>query len=383
MHIVIVIDSYNDGNGGVIATKRLVNALRERGHKVSIIAAAGEDPEMHKVKGTYLPFVREALEQMGFLFGIPDKETLRKVYEDADLIQIQFPFYMAVNACKVAKEMGKPVIGAFHVQPQNIIAAMGKESKMMDRMFWAFFKSFLFKRVPIIHCPSKFSAELLMSEEIKAHLRVVSNGIPEEYVPGDYERPDWFGDKFVLLNIGRHAMEKRQSLLIEGVKRSRYKDNIQLMICGKGENTEKHKEEGKALAIPPFIEYISQEDKMRYLNTADLYVHGSVVELESLSCLEAIGCGLPCLIGNSNYSAAPQFALDERFLFEKDNPDDLARKIDYLYEHREEVRALKKKVLEEAEKYRFKKCVDAMEELYADSIEYFQSEEPVLQPGLA
>jgi hypothetical protein len=51
------------------------------------------------------------------------------------------------------------------------------------------------------------------------------------------------------------------------------------------------------------------------LDTADLFVHSSIVELESLSSLEAIGCGLTCLVSDSKYSAARQFALDERFLF--------------------------------------------------------------------
>jgi len=87
-----------------------------------------------------------------------------------------------------------------------------------------------------------------------------------------------------------------------------------------------------------------------------------------LSCLEAIGCGLPCLIGNSPYSASSQFALDDRFLFEMDNSDDIAKKIDYLYENKNELKKIKTKVLEMAEKYRFDKCITEIEELYKDVI---------------
>jgi len=44
MNITFVIDSYNDANGGTIATKRLIEELRNRGHKVSIVTAIHEDP---------------------------------------------------------------------------------------------------------------------------------------------------------------------------------------------------------------------------------------------------------------------------------------------------------------------------------------------------
>ena len=366
MNIAFVIDSYNDANGGTIATKRLVYELRKRGHKATIITAIHEDPsdpDFYQVPGFVLPGTEASLENMKFLFGRNDQKVYEKAMKDADIVQIQFPFLMARGAVKAAKRLGKPVVGAFHVQPQNIMAAMGKTSKLLEWTLWLFFKFFLFKRVDTITCPSQFAANLLESEGINAIMFPISNGIPVEYTPGSYERPDWFGDKLVLLNIGRHAYEKRQMLLMEGVRRSKYAGNIQLILAGRGERTEELKEKGKELPVEPFIEYISFEDKLRYLNTADLFVHGSIVELESLSCLEAIGCGLPCLVSDSNYSAAPQFALDDRFLFTSDDPDHLADKLDYWYEHRDELRsaALKEKVLDEAAQYRFDKAVDDYE----------------------
>ena len=199
-------------------------------------------------------------------------------------------------------------------------------------------------------------------------LRVVSNGIPADYTATEHARPHWFGDKLVLINVGRHALEKRESLLIQGVQRSKYADKIQLILCGKGEKTETLKKMGAKLPVKPFIQYVSHEDKLKYLNTADLFILASIVELESLSCLEAIGCGLPCLIGDSRHSAAPQFALDDRFLFKSDDADSLAEKINYWYEHRGQLKDIRKKVLAMAENYRFEKCLDKMEAIYAEAI---------------
>lgn len=366
MHIVFVIDSFNDANGGTIATKRLVKELKKRGNKVSIISAIHEnpaDPNFYQVPGFVLPGTADSLENMKFLFGRNDSKVYKKAMKDADIVQVQFPFLMARGAVKTARRLGKPVVGAFHVQPQNIMAAMRKTNRLLERFLWFNFKYFLFNRVNTIISPSKFASNLLKSEGVVANHKSISNGIPIEYVPMSYEKPDFFGDKLVLLNIGRHADEKRHKLLIEGVARSKYKNDIQLIIAGKGERTEELIEKGKELPIKPIIEYISFGDKLKYLNTADLYVHASIVELESLSTSEAIGCGLPCLISDSKYSAASQFALDDRFLFKSDDPDNLASKIDYWYENRAELRsdALKQKVLEEAEQYRFSSAVDEYE----------------------
>lgn len=366
MNICFVIDSYNDANGGTIATKRLVQELRNRGHRVTIISSIHEDPsdpDFYKVPGFVLPGTEASLENMKFLFGKNDRKIFKEAMRGADVVQIQFPFLMAMGAASTAKKLRKPLVGAFHVQPQNIMAAMGKSSRLLERILWSSFKFLLFKRVKVITTPSRFAAELLRSEGIKAKMFPISNGIPAEYYKDHCARPEWFGEKLVLLNIGRHAYEKRQLLILEGVRRSKYAANIQLILAGRGERTEEMLMKAEELPLKPVIRYITPEEKFVFLNTADLFVHGSIVELESLSCLEAIGCGLPCLVSNSKYSAAQQFALNEQFLFESDDPDSLAAKIDYWYEHRDELRSsgLKNRVLQEAEQYRFEKAVDDYE----------------------
>ncbi len=389
MNIVVAIDTYNDANGCTIATKRLVKELRERGHKVRIISALHEDPsdpDFFKIRGFVMPGAEESQKNMEFLMGRNDYKVFEKAMEDADVVLVQFPFPMARGVIKTANRLEKPVIGSLHMQPQNMMAAIGKSGKLIEKFIWFAFKFFLFNRVKVVHCPSFFAAELLSAQGVNAHLRPISNGIPAEYVPGEYERPQWFGDKMVLLNIGRHADEKRQSLLIDAVKRSKYKENIQLMLAGKGEMTEELKTKGEELPVEPFIEYISFEDKLKYLNTADLYVHSSIVDLESLSCLEAIGCGLPCLITDSKYSAASQFALDDRFIFKADDAENLALKIDYWYENREELKsaAMKEKVLEEAEAYRLEKAVSEYEIFIKEVVASNNlDDEFVLEPGIA
>jgi len=266
--------------------------------------------------------------------------------------------------------MGVPVLGACHIQSQNMTGAMNSDNTLGDWFFNTWFNFELFKRVQAIHCPSPFAADLIKSKGSTAHFRVISNGIPRQYVPMEKEKPEFFGDKFVLLSIGRLAYEKQQTMMIEALKKSKYKDDIQLLICGKGPSEEELIKQAEGLPVPARISFISDEEKMIYLNTADIYLHSSLIELESLSCLEALGSGLPCLIGNSPLSAASQFGLNEKFVFQFDDVDELASKIDYWYENRDELKEMKKKALEMAENYRMDKVIDSMEQLHRDVIEY-------------
>ncbi|MDX2431944.1 MAG: glycosyltransferase [Bacteroides sp.] len=374
MKIVIVIDAWNKGNGGVVVTHTLVSELQARGHEISLVTTAGETASKFKgklteVAGMYLPGIKESLKSMGFKFGVGmgQNRRYRKAFKGADLVHVVFPFFMSRNAANIAKRMKIPVMGAAHIQSQNLTGAMGKDNHTLDYIFNTWFNFQLFNRVPAIHCPSQHAADLLKSKGAKAHLRVISNGIPREFVPMENaKRPDFFGDKFVILNIGRHAMEKRQESIIDAVLQSKYKEHILLLICGKGEDTEKLIQRGKELPVEPLIKYISEEEKHLFYNTTDLYLHASGVELESRTCLEAVGCGTPCLIENAPHSASSQFALDDRFLFTTNGKEEMIEKIDYWYEHKAELPGLKKDILKSAEKYRIDKSIDAMEELYND-----------------
>jgi len=372
--IAFVTDAYNYGRGGDVATIRMAEGLKKRGHIITVVAAISVQPErFFQVKGFYPPLTKEAFTKGDYIWGIAEKKVLRKAFADVDLIQVQHPFVLGHGAVKVAKAMGRPVIGAFHAQPQNILGMMGLEGRFKEYCLAKLFMFLMFNRVPFLQCPSQFAANIMKKSGCKSALRIISNGIPAEFVATQESRPEWFGNKLVLLSIGRFAPEKRQKLMIQGVKHSKYANQIQLLLCGQGADLEALKALGAKLPVKPFIQHISDADKLMYLNTADLFLQASIVELESLSCLEAIGCGLPCLIANSRDSAAPQFALDKRFLFTSDDVESLANKIDYWFENRVELKAYKQKALAMAKNYDMEKCLDKMEALYAEALQHHRS----------
>lgn len=78
--------------------------------------------------------------------------------------------------------------------------------------------------------------------------------------------------------------------------------------------------------IKPIYRFFQKDELIKYLNMSDLYVHTSEIEIEAISCLEALSCGLVPLINNSPKSATRTFALDEKCLFRLNDANDLAKK---------------------------------------------------------
>ena len=126
--------------------------------------------------------------------------------------------------------------------------------------------------------------------------------------------------------------------------------------------------------------------KHEELNTAlwcgDLYVHTSIVEIEAISCLEAIACGMVPVIADSKKSATRMFALDDRCKYQSKNIDDLTSHIEYWYEHQEEMNEMREKYSKFIKQFDFVKCMDNMEQMLVEVKEKFSKKLVVSEADL-
>lgn len=165
------------------------------------------------------------------------------------------------------------------------------------------------------------------------------------------------------MTTGRYAREKSQDTLIKAVKLSRHKDKIQLILGGQGVKERYYKKLSEKLPISPIFKFYSRTEIIDVLNYADIYVHPAEMELEGISCLEAITCGKLTIVSDSELSATKDFAIDEKCVFKKRNPKSLANVIDYFIEHPNEIAFYGKKYEESAKAYDQEACMLKMEEM--------------------
>ena len=371
MKILIVIDQYDNlSNGTTISAKRFVDGLRKDGNEVQILSTGKDEENKFGLKTYKFPKVIDKYFKANeMVFAKPDEEVMREVFKNQDVIHFYMPFALARKGVKIAEEMHIPHTTAFHVQPENITYAVGLgTNQLINDKIYTYFRTY-YNKFRHIHCPSKFIANQLENHGYTAKLHVISNGVDEDFKFDRKEKPEELKDKFIITMVGRYSPEKRQDVLIDAIKKSKYSDKIQLILGGKGQCYEKYKEQSKDLKNPPIMQFFEKNDLANVLSYTDLYVHSADAEIEAISCLEAIACGNVPIISNSNESATVQFALNDKSLFEHGNSEDLAKKIDYFIENPEYLIQMRKEYAEFANKFRIENSIKLMGKMFEEEIE--------------
>ena len=375
MKIVLVIDQFDSGNNGTTVTaRRYAEQLQRRGHSVTVLAC-GQSGVLEDgvtkvgVPEFKLPVFDGLVKSQGMLFARPVDEAYYQAFKGADIVHFYLPFRFCRRGEEIARQMHIPTVAAFHMQPENVTFTIGMGNfKPMNEFLSRWCYRELSNRFSYIHCPSQFIADQLEQHGYDAHLCVISNGVDDAFVPKKVARPAVFRDKFVILMVGRLSGEKRQDLIIEAAARSKYRDRIQLVFAGKGPKEEEYRLMGAKLPNLPVFGFFEQEKLVGLMNACDLYVHASDAEIEGISCIEALACGLVPVISDSKRSATSQYALDERSLFRAGDAGSLAEKIDYWIEHPAERQAMAERYAREGDGNRVSACVQKAEQMYRDAI---------------
>ncbi len=377
MKIVFVIDHFDSSNNGTSVTaRRLAEQLEGKGHSVKILCADSEDKYGEKISAFRVPFFQNLIEQQGFrLAKVPDVSVYEDAFKGADLIHLYVPSLFCRKGAMVAQDMGIPCISAFHVMPQNVTytLGLGTNKTANEFLYQLFYRSF-YKNFDYIHCPTQMTANQLKQHGYKAELRVISNGVDQKFTAIETRKPPELEDKYILLMVGRLSGEKRQDLLVEAVKQSKYHDKLQIIFAGNGPRKKELQKLCKNLKNPPIFGFYTQDELLRLYNSCDLYIHAADVEVEGLSCMEAIACGAVPVISDSELSATHFFALHPRNIFRAGEAGSLAEQIDYWIEHPEEKASLSLDYVKKGSKMHVDNYAAAMEDLYLDAIySYFPS----------
>ena len=332
--IAMVIDPwYHPFNGTVVSTRRFVGALSDRfDFRILLAQAPGESIEEHCVGFARLriPGINFILDRMKAPLGLPNRQKLQQVIKEADLLHVQFPFFLGHGAIAEAKRQNKPVVMSFHVQPENILNNLGLSSRWLTNLLYRFFIWRFYRRADCVIAPSLFAANLLRDAGLTRPITVLSNGVTESFflapTPVNQMPP------FHVVSVGRLAKEKRQAQLIQAVAASPFKNDIRLTMAGTGPQQESLVRLAAALGVDAEIGRVSDERLKTLYQTADVFVQTSAVELEGMSVLEAMAAGCPVLINQSTTSAVPEFVTAPEATYAMNDEQDLRRKLDAMLE---------------------------------------------------
>lgn len=371
MKILFVIDQLHSTSNGIsISAYRFAKSLRKVGHEVRIVTTGEKDENLYIVPERHVLLASGFAHAQEQLFAKPKLDVLNEAIGWCDVVHFLMPWKLSQTGVKVAKKLNKPYTAAFHVQAENVTYNVGLgKCKLAIKFVYAMFRNRFYKKVNHIHCPSQFIADELKAHGYTNQLHVISNGINDCFLPNKCEKPQEFKDKIVITMAARHSIEKRQDILINAVAKSKYRDKIQLVFAGKGPKTKYYKKLAKILPIQPVFNFYNQKQLIEILQFSDLYVHAADVEIEAISCLEAMACGLVPIISDSPTSATQQFARTDKGLFAHGNYEDLASKIDYWIENEEEKQKYSAIYADYAQTYNLASTITKFEEMLQAAID--------------
>ena len=382
MKILFVIDSlYTSNNGTSISAQRFAAELRKRGHQVR--ALCGDSPKTTQDNAItdgdfctgifHFPIFQPLCEKHDFYYANVSKSVIRYACQWADVVHVYTPFFLSNAVITYCQAINKPVTAAFHVQPENITSSfrLGKWTAL-NNMIYSIFRHFTYQRVKHIHAPSQFIANELIKHGYQAQMHVISNGIHDAFLDSrksriESRKPD---DLIKIMMVGRLSQEKRQDVIIRAMQYSKYGDRIQLVFAGRGPEYERYLRMSRQLKNAPRFVYLRRDQLIKELQSTDLYIHASDMEIEAISCIEAFATGLVPVIADSKISATPQFALDERSLFRAGDPKDLARAIDYWLDHPEEKARMELRYAQAAKQYTLSRSVDSFEQMLYEELNF-------------
>lgn len=375
--LIVCNNAYMRGNGICTAVLSLVKRLRDRGVDTRIMACENPDPEgpqpEYPLKHFKFPFFEPLIYASGFRYATFDKEVATRAIEWADVVHLCEGFPMEAKTAKLAHKMGKPCVGTFHLFSENIMANIGmRRARLLNYLVTLWWRKSVYDHCTHLHCPTETVKHYLIDNNYKAEMRVITNGM--DTITSELSSMAWSKKPIVIICIGRFALEKSQNTLLEAMRYSKYAHQIQLHFAGKGPLQNKYEKMAKRLLLngvvhyPPRFGFYNSEELKLLTRQAYLYIHCAWVEVEGLSCAEAIREGVVPVIAEGKFTATSQFALDERSLFPESDARALAERIDWWIEHPKERDEMSIRYAESIKRYNAEDTTTRMIEMYRDSI---------------
>ncbi len=379
LRITMVCDVLGEENNGTtVTTMNLVRSLREKGHTVNILCCdvdkIGKEGYFVCPERSFGPF-NGYVHHVGVHLAKPVPSIIRAAVECADIVHCMLPFALTKAAIVMAHELGKPVTAGFHCQAENFSNYVFMKNFMpLNNYVYRMYYRTVFGRVDCVHYPSRFIRDLFERKTAPTKGVVISNGVAARFRPVRTEKPVLLKNKFVIVSTGRYSKEKCQSVLIKAVGMSKHRDEIKLILAGKGVLDRKFaKLAEKYKLVEPSFEFFSRDEMSDVLSYADLYVHPADAELEGIAVLEAIRCGNAILVADSDRAAPKELARDERNLFKAGSAKNLAAKIDYWIEHRAELAECAEYYAKYDKVEAASDCMDKMEKMFIDTIDAYRN----------
>lgn len=339
--VLIAADTYPPHvNGAAQSCFRLATELTARGYEVHVVAPRHTNgPDSTEVR-------QEATVHRLKSYAAPTHEYYRLVMPwharraidrlisqlQPDVIHAQCHYMIGDAAILSAEARRIRLICTNHFMPENLdpfIPGPQFFKNMVSQRSW-YNMGRLMRKANIVTTPTPLSAENMNHQARLEYVVPVSNGIDTskyEKKPGEVIPPNEYP---TALFVGRLAVEKNVDVLLEALTMTDPQLNVHAEIIGDGEQRTYLRNLAERLEIADRVNFrglVSDEELREAYLRADVFTQPCTAELQSLASLEAMSASTPVVLADA--LALPHLVVEGKngYLFEPNNPADLAQKL--------------------------------------------------------
>lgn len=162
-----------------------------------------------------------------------------------------------------------------------------------------------YKKPDKILAGSTFTLNMLKEMLVLEHSKIdlfYENGVYEEFFEKPTKPKD---DKRVnLLFVGRLVLYKGADIVIEAISQlsKPIRERIWLTIVGDGSEKDNLNRQAQELGVSDIVSFtgwVNQKETLKFYRKADIFCFPSIREFGRAVVLEAMACGLPCIVADN------------------------------------------------------------------------------------
>ncbi len=289
--------------GGVArSVDTLCNGLRQRGHKVLVIAPTFRGHEYDMPGVLRVP----ALKHMGnsdYSMPIPLSRSIQDEIDafGPDIVHSHHPFLLGHTASRIAATCGVPLVYTYHTRYDIYVKQFVESQRLWPDLARNLANGYANLADAVI-APSRSMKDLLLRQGVRSPMTVIPTGIDVDRFAGG-ARGELRGklglrdDEFVVGHLGRLTAEKNLEFLFAAAVRF-LEDNPKAHFVFAGDGPMRAEMATRIAHSPArrrlhFLGAIEGDDVVAFYAAIDVFAFASKSETQGLVVAEALAAGAP------------------------------------------------------------------------------------------
>lgn len=305
----------------------ILNGMKQNGRVQStLVTLAPEDPEkswLYRYQEMGLDIAQFNQPLWKSLCAIP---KLRKYIKEQKVDVIHSCGYRA-NFIALMAHTGAKIVITQRCHPYEIVE---KFPKPVQPVFSKFYLWMIKKMDAIVACSK--SIQKIFKDEFEMHVDCVQNGVNTDFfLPACEDQKVALRkelnlplDKRIYLVLGSLRDRKNNSLIIDAIKKLNH-ESICFVFVGTGPEEAMLKQMASELECAIFAGLT--KTPIKFLQASDILVSASLAEGLPNTVLEALSCGLPCILSDIDPHKELIEGTETGLIFNRNSVDDLCDKL--------------------------------------------------------